>query len=218
MTEILSPQNGSPGDLTQVTGAVPLCDLGPNPDNWIPPAAWVCVTIRGIGDFKPDAAGRFLHCLFEFSHPRVTCCKRRSIVANWAPTDPKVKAQDPIQVECDPGTYWIGTPASLRFLGGRPGDKYDVSVTVDVTRDVQDPEKSVDTFEEPFRYQLTSALTVVGTLALPTPPLWHTYFEIVDGTATVAGIPITTPGQRVPLNMGPIVLTRSGLYRTTGAV
>jgi len=223
MSLIPSP-GGVPGDLSQATGAVPLCDLGPEFENKIPPAAWVNVSIRAAvpGEAAPDAAGRFLHCVFEFAHPRVTVGKRRSVVANWAPSLPaKLKAQDPIFVECDPGCYWIGTPCNVRFTGGRKGDLYDVAVTIDVTRQVQKPSDSFDTFEDPFRFALTSVVTYNAlSPALPTPPQWHTDFELIQGGVTVAGFPLTNygPGARVPLNMGPILLTENSIVRTVGAL
>jgi hypothetical protein len=221
---LVKAPGGIPGDLTAIAGAVPLCDLGPEIDNKIPPAAWVNVTIVpvDVATVQPDAAGRFMHCLFSFAHPRITRGKRRSMVANWAPAFPtKVKAQDQTQVECDPGRFWIGTPCSVAFIGGNKGDKYDVSVEVNIIREIQEPDESWDIFEEPFEFALTSFL-VLNPLSpgFPQVPLWHTHFEVVQGAVTVAGQPLTNygPGGKVPLNAGPIILTASGIYRTTGAI
>lgn len=222
------PAAAAPRDYTSgaTVGGPALCDLyavkgvgGP--------AAWVAVSITPVGTVAPDGTGNALHCLWKWTTPEQRIAgKRREILV--PPTGQQL--QDEIVAESDPGWFWVGTDAELRFCGGRPGDKYEVQVTAFATRiemSARDRRQAVDVFEPATELALTSVFFVTtesGWMQFPAPPQYHSHFEVVQGSARVvlgAGVvPLDAsygPGGRIPLSV-PQIDVRTGIYRTVCAL
>lgn len=225
----------------QAAGGPTVCDIGPESRD-VPPGGVVNVSITPVsaaagGPVQPDRFGRFMHCLWHFARPRITRGKRRSVLGQYNP--PNTKPQDPMMVETDPGSYWIGTPASLFFVGGNAGDKYDVVISYSTPKDAAERMHGVplpsgqllqllQLQQEPsFAFGLTSLF--VGSplspfTAFPPAPPFHTDFYVVQGTAQVVlpagAIDLSVsygPAASIPLNGGHIEY-KFGIFRTTGAV
>jgi hypothetical protein len=222
------PANADPADTGTAHSAITLCDLWPGVD--IPPAAWVQVVIRSPAEAgpTPDAFGHVLHCLWRFARPSADFGKRRTILGNSAPRG--LTGNEPIEVQSDDGTFWIGTEASLRFMGGVAGEVYDVSVTYVCPRDEQDPAAAIDVYEDPFRFELSSIFVVganVPMVALPPAPLYHREFYVVQGAAQVI-VPGGSGGivpldasyglaGAISLSLGRIEVS-TGIYKTRGTL
>lgn len=187
-------------------------------------SAWVQVCVVPVGAATPDAWGRFLHVVVEFVQPQEWVGKRR----RQAPATSD--GPGTLQVECDPGTYWIGTWARFWLTGGTPGDKYSVSMSTATMQQESDarlvrgdfPFQQVDVFEPACQFQLTQLSTASDDqLAVPGPALNHSLLWLVQpgGGATWGGAPLTTVGwhNRVPL-CAPVTTGRDTIYRTGGAV
>lgn len=232
--KVVVPQNAAPGLLSVRADGPTLCDAGPD-SRVLPPDAWVSVTIvpyPGAPAPTPDSAGRMLHCLWRFARQDIGYGRRREAVEDYTPAVASGTAPtqtDPIFLETDPGRYPIATGTNLYFIGGTPGDQYDVSVTVFVPRNETDPDAAIDVYEPPFEFGLTSYVISQNAqggpiyVALPTPPLYHQFFQVVQGSAQVA-----TLAGRIPLDVsygreGRVPLTTpifvaTGVFRTTGAI
>lgn len=218
MALVIVPPDAAPGDLIQSVGGPSTCDIGPSREN--PSGGWVQVTITPSGDsaVAPDASGRYLHCLWQFARARVAVGRRRENVASYQPIAAVPTGE--IEVETDPGWFWVGSRASIRFLGGRPLDRYEVSVQESTPYDMIE---QLDNFEPAFRFSLTSYFVVNGELpfaAFPAIPQYHSCFEVVAGQAQIF-LPSTdtiplNPGVRIPASMTGLQVS-TGVYRTRGA-
>src|SRR6185437_12555350 len=158
MAIVVVPDGASPGVYTgdATAGGPSLCDL--YAVKGLPPSAWLAISIapRAGTTVTPDAQGCFLHCLFKWSQPVELRGQRRQILL--PPQGQKM--QQEVYVETDPGTYWVGSDAELRFLGGTPGDEYEVEITAYVIRhelDEWEEERAVDLFEAPAGILFTSS-------------------------------------------------------------
>lgn len=219
MARVIVPQDATPGDLTQVVGGPTMCDIGPTRDN--PGGGWVQVTIQPVGNVATDAAGRFLHCLWTFARSRMAFGRRRELVPGYQP--PGVKPSDAIQVETDPGWFWVGSGAMIGFLGGTPGDEYDVTVEASTPYDTDIPLSAI---EPPFRFSLTSYFVVpaveptpTGFAPFPAIPQYHSWFQVVAGAARVSngtGTITLNPGAKIPADVAGIQVS-TGVFRTRGA-
>ena len=229
------PQGATPGLLNPSTliQMDSICDVGSRAgsrDGSV--GAWVNVTIlpvgnaAGTGPVTPDAWGRFLHVCIQFVQPAQWRGKRRRGVPNW-----DVNSQPNLmQVECDPGWFWIGTQARFCATGGVAGDRYNITMTEATMRQESDarlsrddpPFYQVDLFEDACRYRLTSLSTSSGGLsALPGIADHHSLFRLVNGTATWGGARLD-PGTAVsskwvPTN-APITVGVNAIYQTGGGV
>jgi hypothetical protein len=127
-------------------------------------------------------------------------------------------------IECDPGTFWIGTQCQIMMTGGTPGDSYDVTITESTSQQQSDSRRAaldppfyqVDVFEPDCQFVLTSF--GVGAAGNPPPglALHHTKFSVVAGTATYGGVAIT-PTRWLPLNAS-ITIGANTIYQTAGGV
>ena len=191
------------------------------------PAAWVAVAITPVGSVTLDSAGNGLHCLWKWATPEQRVAgKRREIL--FPPTGQDL--QDEVVVESDPGWFWVGADAELRFCGGTPGDQYEVQVTAFATRiemNALERRRAVDVFEPATELALTSVFIVTtesGWMSFPAPlPQYHSHFEVVQGAARVVlgagAAPLDAsygPGGRIPLSV-PHIDVRTGIYRTVCA-
>ena len=199
-----------------------LCDVSANAHDGIPPAAWCEVTITPVhpGEVTPDTSGRTLHCLWTFARPTVGRGKRRQFYPQWSPT--ANGPTDPIQVETDPGIFWVGSDASLAFVGGTVGEEYEVSVTYDVPRVETEYEDQIDVYEPAFKFRLTAVFAFGRYTSITVPP-FHFGFEIISspaqivnaaGTISLGSVPLTRP---VPLNLGSFQAD-DGAFATVGAL
>jgi hypothetical protein len=202
------------------------------------PAAWINVSIQalgpnGAGGCTPDAKGRMMHCLFRFSSPAMARRgKRRRPLGGMWPTGATVNST--LDVECDGGSpadplaFWIGTPCSLFWIGGTPGDQYEVEVSENVPRDQTEREKMIDVEEVPFVFQLTSYFFVTGEgsdwINFPTPPPYYDDFEVVQGAARLAGpggrfLPLDNNSAKPRVRLSsPQIQIQPGIYNLLGAV
>jgi hypothetical protein len=247
MALVTVPPGSAPGDFDAKVAGPSFCDVGPNPDGDLPPAAWVWVQIVlvKLADgsdptvARPDAAGRVFHCLWRFAHPAGgSIGQRREWTADWTPPPATpggmaaVTAADPQFIETDPGCFRVATQANLYFLGGVAGDVYDVQVRQFCSRDEAEAAGAIDVYEPPFKVELThyvwsqnpdSGAPIFVPFAAPL-PLGATHFQVVQGAA---GIPLSG-GRRIPIDASygdggrvplstPIVVA-TGVYRTTGAL
>ena len=215
-----------------------VCADGPNSSN-LRPAAWVEVQVLPVDptSVTPDAAGRLLHCLWTFWRPKVGIGKRRATEPQWKPNG--VPDQDPIRVETDPGWFWVGTKASLSFVGGTVGDEYLVSVTYATPRDMLLPETefemvrgslasgrigAIDVYEDPFNVELSATFLDPpnGGFTDLVVPDYHTHFvNLCGGVAQVTNglgvIRLGTHTKPIPLNLGQFQV-QGGVFSTVGAV
>lgn len=206
-----------------------LCDLSANSKAGIPPAAWVLVVVTPALDsdggqlvVTADSAGRLLHPLWTFTRPTIERGKRMKNYPSWQPTG--IDVDDPVLVETDPGEFWVGSDTYLSFVGGTPGDEYDVSVTFRTTRDEVDAERTIDVYEPAFEYTLTSAFKENGFVNFPQAPDYHSGFNIAFGAAqvVVGGVGTVPLGNSplkkpLPLSLGRFQV-QTGVYVTTGAL
>ena len=221
------PAGATPRDTSTAVAWIDICDLWP--EHGAPPCGRVTVRIVPVGTVTPDAAGNLLHPLFEWAHPAVTIGKRRSAVKNAAPTGGQPQA--PIQIETDPGDYFVSTEGRILLMGGVPGDEYEVTAGLTVIRDDRRrrgaPGAEVDLLDPAFEYRLTTVFfnTSEDTayFDLAASPLWHTDFYVAHGAAqlvTPAGaISLTNygPAAKVPLNSGKFQIN-SGVFVFMGAL
>ncbi len=218
----------------RATPAATLCDVGADTLRGTKPAAWVAIAIKAIGTCTPDEFGRMLHARVRFAIPGAQVNgKRHRIVDTWTP--PGVPVNSPIEVSLDHGTGWIGTKAAVYLVGGTNGDKYDVTISENIPRDVvgRDIERDgvdfrrvVDVYEDPFRFRLTSYFVVPspegggrGYVPFPEPPPYHQWFQVISGRAKLA-MPDSAAiylrrGAVVPLSC-PRISVSTGCYLTKG--
>lgn len=225
MARVIVPVDATPGNLLIRSAGPTVCDLGPSPESKRGAGRVEVVIVPDPSNVvTPDARGQFLHCLWEFARPEFERGRRRKNVPSWRPQG--VRELDPIQVETDPGVFWVGTQASLWFLGGTPGDVYNVSVTQSTPYDFPE-DASVDTYEPGFSFTLTSIFEVPitnfnpdGIIPFPAIPNYHYGFEVVGGQATVmfsalSVVPLN-PGVKVPATYASYLNVSTGVYRTYG--
>lgn len=235
MSIVVVPAGAVPGDFSQAVKGPDICDLWPA--GGIPPAGWVGVSIQpltngaGSGPVTPDSHGQFLHLLVRFARPKRglpdsygqvdKAGKRREHITGYSPTG--IPESNPIQVETDPGSYWIGTDAEIYFIGGTPGDRYEVTACAGTVRQEVERKKSIDLMEPPFVFSLTSIFAPEGGtfVNFPALPLYHQWLEVVQGFVKLAGVVIPLdasygPGGRIPLNI-PTLSVSTGIYRTGGS-
>lgn len=106
-------------------------------------AGLVSVTIDPAdpGTVALDADGRLFHCVIIFPRPPsadVPGYRQFGIYAADGFSPDINRAAQPVEVECDGGAYYLPSTAQLQFVGGKAGDEYDVSVTVDYPRRMPD--------------------------------------------------------------------------------
>jgi hypothetical protein len=220
------PIGAEPGVLTSATmiAGPAICDLGSRQgarDGSV--SGWIEVAIVPIGTVTPDAWGRLMHVVLKFTQPENWNGKRRRSVPNWSPYE------DPgaMLVECDPGTFWIGTQCTIMFTGGTTGDLYDITITESTSQQQADSRPysrttteapyQVDVFEPNCKFKLTAF--GVGDAGSPPPgiPFHHRKFRLIAGTATYGGAAIAPGTKWLPLN-APIALGSGCLYQTGGGV
>lgn len=231
MANVTVPRGMVPGraGYAFATAGPSPCDAGPDSAH-LQPGAYIQVRVlqdvnaAGVpGACTPDAAGRLLHPLWKFVRPRQgRRGKRRQIYPNWPPAG--LGSQYQVWVETDPGCYWIGTAASVFFVGGTPGDKYFVSVAYSTPRDDRDPDRAIDVYEKAFQFRLSSLIVSPdGFTNFQAAPDWHTHFQIQAGPAQIVSplgiVPLgSTPLDKpAPLNLG-LYQTKTGLFYTQGAL
>lgn len=234
MPTIVVAAGASPRNLSAVASGYDLCQASPDGTNSCPPSAWVNVVVWPIGTVTPDSAGQLLHPAFRFAAPKTDEGKRRApqMLAPLSNLPPTTAARTELIVETDPGCYWIGTPADIIFMGGTPGDSYDVSIQFTCIKQKRDACTNVDVMEPAFRFALTSYFFLLNEPGVYAPfphpwPQYHTHFEVVQGSALIsigAGnqVPLDSsygPAGKIPLNLvsNAAISVATGIYRTSGA-
>jgi hypothetical protein len=206
---LVTAQGLGSAQLAAAAGA--LCDA--RPSQVLFPAAWVHVTIRPAGPVTADLKGQFLHCRFVFAQPPESRSKRREYQKDFQPTpvNPGQEQGRPaIQVDCDPGVYWIGTSATLFLVGGTQGDVYEVTVTQSVTRAETRESHEIDLYEPPFEFWLTTHAAGAGPIA---PPEHHSLIRVVQGQISSGGLNV---GNGIGLASFTLPVPTNTILATTG--
>lgn len=167
----------------------------------------VNVTITPVDDHpKYDRDGHLLHCVLSFPRPPRAADVGYRQLAPYAPDGTDINAEkQPVQVECDAGTYYLSSGAGLFLVGGNAGDEYDVTVSVDYPRTMFD--RLTEAWLTTFKATTPRALPVFGK--------YHTATRVLAGAATLNGVALA-PMVEVPRGQYVLVATCGDCTYQTG--